>query len=341
MSKRTIRLKLTNGLEFGTFVSDVLAGLRDEYEFVESEQPEFAIFACDGGPTPPPSRGCVRVSYSVEHLFPDFRACDWAFGVHNEEEIGDSRYRRIPWRGFGLRAEDLVKREVDVEAVLKEKTGFCNFVYANPVPYRERFAKALARYKRVDSPGASLNNMPAIQESGFYAHLADPAWWNAKRMFLRRYKFTIAFENYSYPGYDTEKIVDAMHAGSIPIYFGNPQIGRHFNPASFVNGHDYVAPSLPWLVGVLEARCRWLPQRRSLVPGRITRRLRLSGMEAKMRLQCPDFGALVERIIQIDRDDDLYARMLREPCYPGNAPPSDQAATERWRHIFEKGSAHA
>ena len=40
-------------------------------------------------------------------------------------------------------------------------------------------------------------------------------------------------------GYTTEKICDAMAARSIPIYWGNPEIHRDFNPRSFVNLHDF------------------------------------------------------------------------------------------------------
>lgn len=53
------------------------------------------------------------------------------------------------------------------------------------------------------------------------------------------YKFSIAFENAWYPGYTSEKIVTSMLAGTIPIYWGNPDISREFNSASFINCHDF------------------------------------------------------------------------------------------------------
>ena len=57
--------------------------------------------------------------------------------------------------------------------------------------------------------------------------------------FLQGYKFTIAFENSSYPGYTTEKIAEALTTNTIPIYWGNPLIARDFNPDSFINCHDF------------------------------------------------------------------------------------------------------
>jgi hypothetical protein len=59
-----------------------------------------------------------------------------------------------------------------------------------------------------------------------------------KQAFLRDYKFTIAFENESYPGYTTEKIVEPMLSDSIPIYWGDPLVGRDFDTRSFLSAHD-------------------------------------------------------------------------------------------------------
>jgi hypothetical protein len=46
---------------------------------------------------------------------------------------------------------------------------------------------------------------------------------------LATYMFSIAHENASYPGYFTEKILDCFATGTIPIYWGDPEIGRIFN----------------------------------------------------------------------------------------------------------------
>lgn len=41
---------------------------------------------------------------------------------------------------------------------------------------------------------------------------------------LSQYKFTFCFENTIFPGYVTEKIFDAMFAGSVPVYLGAPDV---------------------------------------------------------------------------------------------------------------------
>ncbi len=63
--------------------------------------------------------------------------------------------------------------------------------------------------------------------------------WDIKKQFLSPYKFTIAFENDIYPGYQTEKLYDAMLTNSIPIYCGDPLVGEIFNTRSFINASDY------------------------------------------------------------------------------------------------------
>jgi hypothetical protein len=56
---------------------------------------------------------------------------------------------------------------------------------------------------------------------------------------MRTRKFNIAFENGSYPGYLTEKILNAFYANTIPIYFGSPTVFREFNESAFINIHRY------------------------------------------------------------------------------------------------------
>lgn len=46
---------------------------------------------------------------------------------------------------------------------------------------------------------------------------------------LKEYKFSIAIENCQESGYYSEKIVDCFATGTVPIYFGDPQIGNIFN----------------------------------------------------------------------------------------------------------------
>lgn len=61
----------------------------------------------------------------------------------------------------------------------------------------------------------------ALQTQRFPSHRgAIPG----KHAVLRKYKFSICYENARFPGYITEKIFDALFAGCIPIYLGAPDV---------------------------------------------------------------------------------------------------------------------
>jgi hypothetical protein len=89
---------------------------------------------------------------------------------------------------------------------------------------RNYFFHELSNYKIVDSGGRFLNNTGLPVEN--------------KMEFIKDYKFVIAFENSSYPGYTTEKLIEPFLVNSIPIYWGNPVVGKDFNTKSFINIED-------------------------------------------------------------------------------------------------------
>ena len=104
---------------------------------------------------------------------------------------------------------------------------FCSFSVSNPAAKeRIRCFKELSKYKRVDSCGKVLNNMgfTCPGSMGNTAHLN----------FLSNYRFTICFENASMKNYLTEKLAIAYLAGTIPIYWGCPNIAEYINMDSIV-----------------------------------------------------------------------------------------------------------
>ena len=46
-------------------------------------------------------------------------------------------------------------------------------------------------------------------------------------------------ENFTYPGYVTEKIFDALAAGSIPVYLGAPDIESFVPKETFIDMRDF------------------------------------------------------------------------------------------------------
>ncbi len=117
--------------------------------------------------------------------------------------------------------------KVDVDKVRLQKTKFCNMVVSN--------AK---RDKKCEEFFISCQNIKKlIQEEDILTILGGPV--PDKLEFIKDYKFTMSFENSSYPGYTTEKIIETMFVMSIPVYWGNPSIAIEFNPGSFIKQHDF------------------------------------------------------------------------------------------------------
>lgn len=257
--------------------------LGSDYDLEICDDPEFLIYSCfdkEGKlPWSPGTRKsagkeykkyrCTKIFYTSENVRPNFRECDYAFTF---DYLDNPNHYRLPFYGiyakkFGLpfvgvdEVHPLVRGEdFNPEKILSEKTRFCNFVYGNRhAQNREEFFQNLCKYKKVDSAGTRLNNV------GYKVTPYD------KLDFIQHYKFSIAFENTSYPGYTTEKIFQPMLVNSMPIYWGNPLIHREFNTKSFLNSHDFDSEE-----------------------------------------------ELIEKIIELDRNDDLYLEYLRQPYFVNN-----------------------
>jgi hypothetical protein len=67
----------------------------------------------------------------------------------------------------------------------------------------------------------------------------SPPIVNDKRTVLEPYQFSIVPENSRHNGYYTEKIVDCFVAKTIPVYWGCPNIGSHFNAEGIVCFENY------------------------------------------------------------------------------------------------------
>jgi alpha(1,3/1,4) fucosyltransferase len=327
--KPRVRLNIARFWDGSTaqeIVETLLPDLTPYFTFEISDAPRVLLYGPYPGPMP---RGhFVKVFIGCENLRPVMSECDWAFGVEHETSFRHPRYMRFArWGDDGK----LIRQDRDMAAVLRGKTRFCAFVHANPVYYREAFFLALSRYKRVDAPSLSMNNMPSIDP------VAGEHNWGTKIEFLRDYKFVIAFENASRPGYNTEKLTHAIEADCLPIYWGDQELGRSFNLRRIVYAHDY----LPMPVSFLP-RLPYRPHsvRSTDTPSfaaRVARRFNATMSRTEQRAwRLRGFDRLVERVIEIDRDDELYLQHLREPILIDNRLPDRTRWIARWREIFEQ-----
>lgn len=185
--------------------------LSKKYELIEVDDPDYLF---DGG------MGfyhlnydCIKILKTSENIVPEFNNFDYALGF-DFLAFGD-RYLRIPSYAFYREYGSLFTRNglPDIELLNR---GFCSFVVSNSVgdTMREKFFKRLSEYKKVDSSGRWMNNVGGPVKD--------------KNAFLRGYKFNICFENSSSPGYTTEKLIEALAADSVPIYYGDPLVTEDF-----------------------------------------------------------------------------------------------------------------
>ena len=192
--------------------------LSERYDVVECDDPDYII---DGGlDFRHVKYDCVKILLNGENTVPNFDLYDYAV-ASSDLSFGD-RYLRMPWFAFYPCFACITQRKTEPEESLLNR-GFCSFVVSNAEfgdPMRRKFFEALSKYKPVASGGRYRNNVGGP--------ISD------KVAFCRGYKFNIAFENSSYPGYTTEKIMEAYVAQTVPVYYGNPTVETDFRVDSMV-----------------------------------------------------------------------------------------------------------
>lgn len=197
--------------------------LKENFDVEISNNPDYLFFSLFGNQHQ--QLNCKKIFYTGENVAPPLDYCDYSFSF---DYLDDSRNYRLPHYLLYDGYYDLVNPKMIEKNLAKRK--FCNFVVSNGnCDKRNSFFTKLSKYKKVDSGGRFMNNVGGPVQN--------------KRQFQSEYKFTISFENNAYrpehPGYTTEKIMEPMTVNSMPIYWGNPLIGKEFNTKSFVNYYDF------------------------------------------------------------------------------------------------------
>jgi hypothetical protein len=64
--------------------------------------------------------------------------------------------------------------------------------------------------------------------------------WDSKFQYLNDYMFQIVVENDKYETYFTEKLTDCFATGTIPVYWGAPDIGKYFNTDGMIIINDQI-----------------------------------------------------------------------------------------------------
>jgi len=197
--------------------------LSKKYRVVLSDNPSFYFFTHPfDGKRDYLNYRCHRVFLNWENERTDWSCCDYTLGT----DFDDNNPRHKRWPLWAVHNPEELTKSKDPERFLLHKKKFACMVVSNPYA-KERidFFNRLSKYKRIDSGGKYLNNVGGAVDS--------------KLDFISNYKFVLSFENSSYPGYTTEKLIEPMLVNSIPIYWGNLKVGLDFNTRSFIHVNSF------------------------------------------------------------------------------------------------------
>lgn len=188
----------------------------------------FSVF--DGNHHVEAHENAVKILFTGESYCPDFNACDYALSFEYLD-YGD-RHLRLPLYLLYPNGNALSNRAPVTVQDLRSRRNFCNFIYSNgnADPFRDRLFRELNQQMAVHSAGRHLANTQSVDLS--FPELPPNL---RKRRYMEDFRFSLALENSSHPGYVTEKIVDAFIARTVPIYWGDPRISDEFNVEAFVN----------------------------------------------------------------------------------------------------------
>jgi hypothetical protein len=235
------------------------------------------------------------VYYSNEPFFPNPETCDFDYYMSNFF-VNIPNHTRFPsylmylcefMRMGVLKDLSLFNQE---NRIIPAKTHFCAFVSKSASAKRGRFFNRLNEYKQVDTNISPYNHFGLGYDSNQF-NSSIP-----KMDFIKKYKFNIAFEN-NWRGHHTcfpnanvqngelmdmgglisEKLIEPLIAGVIPIYWGSDMVSKEFNNNTFLNYYDF-----------------------------------------------PNEDALIDKIIELDTNDELYNSYFKESI---NGPNQNNVIT--------------
>lgn len=238
---KTIRIKYVDvwqGFDPETYYITQI--IKKHFDVVFSEEPDYVLYSCFGHEHLKYT-DCIKICFLGENLCPDFNLCDYAIAL---EDISFSD--RYIWHNMNidlLTSPPLYARQ-NRQPEDEKRPYFCSYVYSNEHadPFREHLFYAIDQYKPVLCGGKLHHNINIPHKNGNDFRLD-------RISFEKKFKFSIACENSSHPGYCTEKIFISLLSGTIPIYWGDPLVKKIYNDKAFINVLDY--PNLDSVVDIV------------------------------------------------------------------------------------------
>jgi hypothetical protein len=205
------------------FITRVLSAKYDVKIVAPHENPDLLVYSAFGYDFL--KYNGLKLYVTGENDVPDFNYCDYAISSCHIDFRG--RHLRLPYYVWAP-AFDLLRSNQRVQRESYTDRGFCSICVSNSGASdltRMQFYDRLSHYKPIASGGRWANNV-----GGPVASKTD---------FITQYKFNIAFENSAVAGYTTEKLLDALQASTVPIYWGDPEVSHEINKKSYIDISDF------------------------------------------------------------------------------------------------------
>jgi hypothetical protein len=198
--------------------------IKEKYEIeIDENNPDYLIYSTFGCEHMSSKyNNTIKIAFFTENQLPDLNVADYAIGFGHINHL--DRYFTFPYIVHILSLKNRTSKDFKIvrDKVLssEKRKKFCAAVISNPIGFRFNFMKKLNKYKIVDNGGHSNNNVGGPVHS--------------KKEFLMEYKFSFGMENSEADGYASEKILDSLWAGTIPIYYGDYMIDEYINPKTYI-----------------------------------------------------------------------------------------------------------
>jgi Alpha-(1,3)-fucosyltransferase FucT N-terminal domain/Glycosyltransferase family 10 (fucosyltransferase) C-term len=186
-----------------------------------------------------PSDPAKTIQIIGENQRPNFSRCRYALSFDYDTYFGRNHrlplwWSRLDWPEFAkyntpaagleplIPIDSLLQRRPPIDPKAKQ---FCVLIAGNPESLRINLFLSLQTISPVMGYGKLFNN-PLGQ---------------TKFDVLPQFRYCLCPENGIYPGYHTEKPVDAWFGGCVPLYSGDRMLVRDFNPRALVNYQDQLS----------------------------------------------------------------------------------------------------
>jgi len=300
--KPNIRVKTVMWRDFvsANFLFARMPYISKRYNFIEDNNAPYVMYYHAAKPRDLP-KGAVRISIPLENKFPNMKTCNWAMSVKYDDQINDKRHMRLPTYARLGAGRNLIKGPgYDAKKILERKTKFCAFIYWNEgVKFRRNFFNELSKYKKVDAPGRACNNMPTISGHKNWKQIHEHV--HSKNVH-NAYKEKVEF----------------LRQYKFCISFANESSTGYTSEKIY---HSMLANCIPIYWG------------NPLVHRDFNNNSFMNYHNHN------SIGALIDQIIALDKDDDLYLKYLRQPWLPGNKLTpwlKPETYINRFREIFGK-----